>query len=80
MLMPQHPKHYRETDQCLFHKSVGLNMEKARNTLFIEIYSIEIHTLFLSTYFIEIPQNTTKYKLKKSRTYQNVFDLITEIE
>ena len=46
-----------------------------------QIYSIEIHTMFLSTYFIEIPQKNTKYKLKKKfRTYQNVFDLITEIE
>ena len=47
-----------------------------------QIYSIEIRTLFLSTYFIEIPQNNIKYKLKKRKlkTYQNVFDLITEIE
>ena len=47
-----------------------------------QIYFIEIHTVFLSTYFIEIPQNNTKYKLKKRKlkTYQNVFDLITQIE
>ena len=32
-----------------------------------QIYSIEIHTEFLSTYFIEIPQNNTKYKLKKEK-------------
>ena len=47
-----------------------------------QIYSIEIHTVFLSPYVIEIPQNNTKYKLKKKKlkTYQSVFDLITEIE
>ena len=32
-----------------------------------QIYSIKIHTVFLSTYFIEIRQYNTKYKLKRKK-------------
>ena len=40
-----------------------------------QIYSIEIHTVFLSTYFIEVPQNNTKYKLKKKKI-KNIHECI----
>ena len=60
-------------------------MEKARNTLFIEIDKFIplkfIPCVFLHTSlkYHKVIQNTNKEK-RKLKTYQNVFDLITEIE
>ena len=75
-LMPQHRRHYKETYQCLFHNSDGLNMEKARNTLFIETDKF-IPLKFIPYFFLQtllkyhqIIQNTEKTThLKKIKLF-----------